>query len=96
MFKKILDLHIHSKYSRACSKDLTLPNIAKACEIRGIDIVVTGDFTHPKWMEHIEEWLVEERQGLYKLKDDSSKTRFLLGTEVASIKKHNDVTRRVH
>ncbi len=96
MIKKILDLHIHSKYSRACSRDLTLPNIAKACETRGIDIVVTGDFTHPKWMEHIEEWLVEERQGLYKLKDNSSKTRFLLGTEVASIKKHNDVTRRVH
>ncbi len=96
MIKKILDLHIHSKYSRACSRDLTLPNIAKACEIRGIDIVATGDFTHPKWMEHIEECLVEERQGVYKLKDDSSKTRFILGTEVASIKKHNYVTRRVH
>ncbi len=96
MIKKILDLHTHSRYSRACSKDLVLPTIAKACETRGIDIVVTGDFTHPKWMEHIEEWLVEERQGIYKLKDDSSKTRFLLGTEVASIKKHNDVTRRVH
>ncbi len=96
MKKKILDLHIHSKYSRACSKNLELPSIAKACETRGIDIVVTSDFTHPAWFSDIKEQLVEDTEGVYKLKDDSSKTRFIIGTEIASIKKHKDKTRRVH
>ncbi len=94
--QKILDLHIHSRYSRACSKNLELPIIAKTCEIRGIDIVTTGDFTHPKWFESIKNELAEDGEGIYKLKDNSSKTRFLIGTEVASIKKHKDKTRRVH
>jgi len=96
MVKKILDLHIHSKYSRACSPALELEGIAKTCETRGIDIVVTGDFTHPKWFESTKDKLVEDALGLYKLKDESSSTRFLLGTEVASIKKHAGKTRRVH
>lgn len=96
MFQKILDLHTHSRYSRACSKDLVLPTIAKTCEMRGIDIVATGDFTHPKWFESIENELVEDTEGMYKLKEGSSPTRFLIGTEVASIKKHKDKTRRVH
>ncbi|MBD3310984.1 MAG: DNA helicase UvrD [Candidatus Magasanikbacteria bacterium] len=96
MIQKILDLHIHSKYSRACSKDLELPKIAKACEIRGIDIVATGDFTHPAWFQSIKQELVEDTPGIYKLKDGSSKTKFIIGTELASIKKHKDKTRRLH
>ncbi|MFA5175507.1 MAG: endonuclease Q family protein [Patescibacteria group bacterium] len=68
MIQKILDIHIHSKYSRACSKDLELPKIAAACLIKGIDIVATGDFTHPAWFEHIKESLVEvNNSGLYQL-----------------------------
>src|SRR3989338_154588 len=96
MIQKILDLHTHSRYSRACSKDLELHKIAKACEIRGIDILATGDFTHPKLFESIKTELVEDTEGVYKLKDNLSKTRFLIGTEVASIKKHKDKTRRIH
>ena len=96
MVEKILDLHIHSKYSRACSIDLVLPTIAKTCEVRGIDIVATGDFTHPAWFAHMQEQLIEDTSGIYKLRDDSSKTRFIIGTEVASIKKHAGQTRRVH
>ncbi len=96
MITQILDLHIHSKYSRACSKDLELPKIAKACEIRGIDIVVTSDFTHPKWFDHMKAELIEDTEGVYKLKNHESETRFIIGTEIASIKKHNDQTRRVH
>jgi len=94
--QQILDLHVHSKYSRACSKELELPRIAKACEIKGIDIVSTGDFTHPAWFSHMKEVLTEDGQGLYRLKDGSSKTRFIIGTELASIKKHKDKTRRIH
>ncbi|HRH23378.1 MAG TPA: endonuclease Q family protein [Candidatus Magasanikbacteria bacterium] len=96
MIQKILDLHTHSKYSRACSKDLELPKIAKACEIRGIDIVSTSDFTHPKWFDHMKSELIEDTEGVYKLKNHESKTRFIIGTEIASIKKHADQTRRVH
>jgi DNA helicase-2/ATP-dependent DNA helicase PcrA len=68
MIQKIIDLHIHSKYSRACSKQLELPNIAMACEKKGIDIVSTGDFTHPLWFKHLEENLVEDNEGIYRLK----------------------------
>ncbi len=71
MLKKFLDFHIHSRYSRACSKDLDLPNIASACERKGIDIVSTGDFTHPAWFKHIKENLVEvNKSGLYMLQSD--------------------------
>lgn len=96
MIQKILDLHVHSKYSRACSKDLELPAIARACEVRGIDIITTGDFTHPLWFRHIEERLTEEASGIYRVNGLESKTRFIIGTEIASIKKHGDQTRRVH
>lgn len=96
MIQQILDLHSHSRYSRACSKDLELPKIATACEIRGIDIMVTSDFTHPKWFEHMKEELSEDTEGIYKLKNHGSKTRFIIGTEIASIKKHGDQTRRIH
>lgn len=96
MPEKIIDLHTHSRYSRACSKNLELPKIAVACEKKGIDIVVTGDFTHPAWMQHIKDNLVEENKGIFKLKDNSSVTRFILGTEISCVYKHKDATRRVH
>lgn len=103
MIEKILDLHIHSKYSRACSKYLELPLIAETCAIRGIDIVVTGDFTHPLWFKHINKHIEEVNPGLYQLKKElegiseaARKTRFILGTEVSCIKKHKGKTRRVH
>ena len=51
----IADLHIHSKYSRACSKDLDLPRINQWAKIKGINIVGTGDFTHPAWLKHLKE-----------------------------------------
>jgi len=94
----IADFHIHSKYSRACSRDLELPNIAAGCVRKGIDIVSTGDFTHPKWFEHIKGNLVEENDGIYQLKTYNLKltTKFLLGTELSCIKKHKGETRRLH
>ncbi|HLD31908.1 MAG TPA: endonuclease Q family protein [Patescibacteria group bacterium] len=94
--EKVLDLHIHSRYSRACSRDLNLPQIAQACEQRGIEVVATGDFTHPAWLAHLQENLIEDQSGLYKLKNNSTPTRFLLGTELAVIKKHKGQTRRLH
>ena len=96
MIQQILDLHTHSKYSRACSKHLELPIIAKTCEIRGIDIVSASDITHPAWFDHMKEELEELRDGVYQLTGGRSKTKFILGTEIACIKKHKDKTRRVH
>lgn len=96
MIKQIIDLHIHSKYSRACSKDLELPKIAKTCEKKGIDIVATGDFTHPLWFEHIKENLVEYNHGIYKLKNNNYSTKFILSTEIACIYKDKDRCRRLH
>jgi uncharacterized protein (TIGR00375 family) len=96
MLEKIVDLHVHSKYSRACSKSLELPNIAEACAKKGIDIIATGDFTHPIWFKHLEDVLVEENKGLYKLKNSDFKVRFILGTEISCIYKHKDATRRLH
>lgn len=96
MSEFIVDLHVHSKYSRACSKSLELPAIARACEQKGISIVATGDFTHPRWFEHLTENLIEDRQGVYRLKNSESPTRFVVGTEVACIYKQGGATRRVH
>ncbi len=64
----ITDLHIHSKYSRACSKNLTFPNLAAWARAKGIDILGTGDFTHPKWLADIKEQLEPAEQGLFRLK----------------------------
>jgi len=93
--KIIADLHIHSRFSRSCSKDLTLPNIAKACERKGINYVATGDALHPIWRNEIADQL-ELRDDAYYLKDGSSAVSFCLATEVSCIYKRHDKTRRVH
>ena len=92
----ITDLHLHSKYSRACSKELTLPNIARACERKGIQLVGSSDFTHPAWRSHIGEELEEAGNGVFALKQEKSPTRFILSTEVSCIYKRGGKTRRVH
>ena len=92
----IADLHIHSRFSRSCSKDLTLPNIAKMCERKGIGLVATADFTHPAWRKDIGEELEEIGKGVLKLKGDRSATRFVLSTEVSCIYKRGGKARRVH
>ncbi|MDO8667723.1 MAG: endonuclease Q family protein [bacterium] len=68
--QQILDLHIHSKYSRSCSTQLTLENIDAACRTKGVDIIATGDFTFPDWFFDIKNKLIETNSGsgLYKLK----------------------------
>jgi DNA helicase II / ATP-dependent DNA helicase PcrA len=104
----IADLHIHSKYSRACSKDLTLPKIAEWCGYKGIDLVATGDFTHPAWFNHIKEQLEPMGNGLFMLRQASSSAnasadrqhdnsiKFILGTEISCIYKQGDKCRRIH
>ncbi len=96
--RKIIDFHIHSKYSRATSKFFELEEMVKWSEIKGVDIVSAADFTHPRWFKNLEDNLVEDRpgSGLYKLKNSDSQVRFIISTEVACIYRQGDRTRRVH
>ncbi|MBG6139684.1 uncharacterized protein (TIGR00375 family) [Longispora fulva] len=103
------DLHIHSKYSRACSKDCDLENLSWYARRKGIGLVGTGDFTHPAWYAHLRENLVEAEPGLYVLRADVAsgvnqrlprilrgQTRFMLSVEISTIYKRGDKTRKVH
>lgn len=92
----ITDFHLHSKWSRACSKELTIANIGKMCERKGIQFVGTSDFTHPAWRKEIGEELEEVARGTFALTKARSRTRFLLATEISCIYKRHNKTRRVH
>lgn len=93
----ITDWHVHSRFSRACSKDLTLENNALWCEKKGVNILGTGDFTHPKWVADMEEKLEEAEPGLYKLKSGAHPgMRYMMTAEVAQIYKRGGKTRRIH
>ncbi len=104
------DLHIHSRFSRATSKNLTIRNLAAWGRIKGLSVLGTGDFTHPEWLAEIEEQLEEDGNGLLQLKDPSGLesqiptfegsfsgvTRFMLQTEISSIYKRGGKVRKVH
>ena len=92
----IADLHIHSKYSRACSKDLEIPKINEWAKIKGIDIVGTGDFTHPAWFKHLKENLVPAFPGLFKFKGVADPVLFMLTTELSCIYSQGGKVRRIH
>ncbi|MFI6758160.1 UvrD-helicase domain-containing protein [Micromonospora sp. NPDC050417] len=69
----VADLHIHSKYSRACSRDLTLPNLGWWAKRKGISVLGTGDFTHPAWYDHLRETLQPAEPGLYRLSPEAER-----------------------
>lgn len=69
----IADFHIHSKYSRATSKEMNLESLDKWAKIKGIDVLGTGDFTHPLWFKELKEKLEPAEPGLYKLKEKYAK-----------------------
>ena len=103
------DLHIHSKYSRACSRDCDLEHLTWWARRKGITVVGTGDFTHPAWLEHLRETLVPAEPGLFRLRPDldrdvdrtlppscAGEVRFMLSVEISTIYKRADRTRKVH
>jgi len=97
----VADLHFHSKYSRAVSQQMVLPEIAKWGAKKGINLLTTGDWTHPLWLRSIKKDLEEAGEGIYKLKVQSEKlkvegVRFVLTTEIASIFKQGEKLRRIH
>jgi uncharacterized protein (TIGR00375 family) len=85
------DLHIHSRFSRACSKDITIENLEKWARVKGIGLLGTGDFTHPLWLKELKEKL-EEKEGILYSK---SGFKFLLTGEV-SLMYTQGRGRRVH
>ncbi len=102
----IADLHIHSRYSRATSKDGTPEQLDLWARRKGIAIVGTGDFTHPAWREELAEKLAPAEDGLYVLKEeyripdgpvsDAFYPRFAVTGEISSIYKKNGKVRKVH
>jgi len=79
------DFHIHSHYSRATSKDMNIEELDRWARIKGIQVLGTGDFTHPQWFRELREKLEPAEEGLFKLKDGNSPIRFMLTVEVSSI-----------
>ena len=102
----IADLHIHSRYSRATSRDCTPEILELWARKKGIRLLGTGDFTHPAWREELKEKLVPAEEGLYTLKeeyrvrdpltDDSGTPRFVVTGEISSIYKQRERVRKVH
>ncbi|MGH3938065.1 MAG: UvrD-helicase domain-containing protein, partial [Pseudonocardiaceae bacterium] len=104
------DLHIHSKYSRACSKDCDLEHLTWWARRKGVTLVGTGDFTHPAWFEHLRENLLPAEPGLFRLREEldrditrrlppsvaAADVRFMLSVEISTIYKRGERTRKVH
>ncbi len=107
--KFIADFHIHSSFSMATSKNSNLENFYIAAQLKGITVLATGDITHPGWFAEVTEKLEPAEQGLYRLKRDiekicdekipqscRSKVRFMLVSEISSIYKKKEKTRKNH
>ena len=107
--KYYADLHIHSKYSRATSSQLDFEHLWLWAQLKGIQVVATGDCVHPKWYEEIKTKLAPCGNGLFRLKPEFCKViekdlppsckgdvRFILSTEISNIYKRDGKVRKVH
>ncbi|HUK85783.1 MAG TPA: endonuclease Q family protein, partial [Candidatus Acidoferrum sp.] len=96
--KVIADLHIHGRYSRATSEQMNIPEIGRYSKIKGLNLVGTGDFTHPQWLKEIKDTLTPEQDtGLFKPKGSpTSPIRFMLTTEVCTIFDYKGESKKVH
>jgi uncharacterized protein (TIGR00375 family) len=91
-------LHIHGRFSRATSEQMSIPQIARYSKIKGLNLVGTGDFTHPLWLKEINETLMpEQNTGLFKLAGTAdSPVRFMLTTEVCTIFEFKGESKKIH
>ena len=96
MKEYIIDLHLHSKYSRAVSKDMNLEEMSLWGIKKGINVLACADFTHPAWFSELKQKLKPQTNGLYKLKNRKDQTNFILSTEVSCIYSQDDQVRRLH
>ena len=103
------DLHLHSHFSRATSKNLNLEHLYRWAQLKGIRVVGTGDFVHPGWMDELEEKLQPAEEGLFRLKPEHERAmrdqvpaacrapvRFMLTVEISNIYKRLGRVRKVH
>mgnify|MGYP005846545221 CR=1 FL=1 len=102
------DLHIHSYFSRATSKDLNLEHLQSWAQLKGLAVVATGDITHPKWLEEMRAKLVEDGSGLLRLRSEfqsgepqvpsscRAEVQFILSGEISTIYKKGAKVRKVH
>jgi uncharacterized protein (TIGR00375 family) len=96
--KYICDFHIHSKYSIATARDMDLESLSKWGQIKGVDVIGTGDFTHPVWFAELRAKLEEVGEGVYRIptKSEDPDHRFLLTTEISCIYKQDGRVRKIH
>jgi len=107
--KFLADLHIHSHFSRATSPQLNLPHLHKWAQLKGIDVIGTGDFVHPGWLQELKTQLEPAESGLFRLKEEFARitqseiparcraeVRFMLTVEISSIYKRGGKVRKVH
>ncbi len=105
----VADLHIHSHFSRATSGNLTFEHLTRWAQLKGLQVVGTGDISHPGWLAEMREKLVAAEEGLFRLRDDLAAlvgndtppacrgpVRFILSGEISNIYKRGDRTRKVH
>ena len=110
MQELLVDLHVHSHYSRATSKNADFEGLYRWGKLKGINIIGTGDFTHPEWFNEMREKLEPAEPGLFKLKAEfsdpidqtlperlrSALIRFVPTVEIATIYKKNERVRKLH
>ncbi|NJN81835.1 MAG: hypothetical protein HC802_05790 [Caldilineaceae bacterium] len=107
--KLVADLHIHSHFSRATSKNLDFENLHRWAQLKGVQVVGTGDIAHPGWLQEMRDKLIPAEDGLFRLKDEiaaevdkqtpatcRAPVRFLLAGEISNIYKKLDRVRKVH
>jgi uncharacterized protein (TIGR00375 family) len=96
--KVIADLHIHSRFSRATSQKMNTTEITRFAKIKGLNLVGTGDFTHPKWLEELKNELIEDSDtSLYKpAKNPASPVRFMITGEVSTIFNYENDVKKIH
>jgi uncharacterized protein (TIGR00375 family) len=105
----VADLHLHSHFSRATSKQLDLEHLNKWAQLKGVTVAGTGDFTHPGWLDEVEKKLAPAEDGLFRLKDEFARTtqaevpkacrgevRFMLTAEISNIYSRLGKVRKVH
>lgn len=90
------DFHLHSKFSRATSQDMDLEHLDQWAKIKGINVLGTGDFTHPGWLSELKNKLEPAEDGLYKLRNSKTETRFILTAEISCIYSKAGRTRKIH
>jgi uncharacterized protein (TIGR00375 family) len=92
----IADFHIHSKYSRATSREMEVETLAHYAEMKGINLLGTGDFTHPQYFSELQGALESLGNGLFKLRKGKSSVHFMLTVEVSNIFSVKGQVKRVH